>query len=73
MSEMMDLEVLKRHRKEMLREVEQNRLARSLGKCRRRHGSGRVYGLAWELKRIAGRLRKLLSTSRKAGWERSVT
>ncbi len=56
--EMMDLETLKQHREEMIREVEQDRLAKSLRIGRRRRGSRRVSDLVWELKRIAGRLRK---------------
>jgi hypothetical protein len=64
---MMDLEVLKRHREEMIREVDQNRLAKSLRKTPRPHSSGPLSALEWELKRISGRLLKFLRTSRKAG------
>jgi hypothetical protein len=64
---MMDLEFIKQRREEMIREAEQDRLARSLRKGRRRHSSGPVSVLEWELKRISGRLRKLLRASSKAG------
>ena len=57
---MFDLEVWKQRREEMVREVEQNRLAKALRDSRRRRGAGRVSALAWELKRIVGRLLKLL-------------
>ncbi len=48
-----------------MREAEQNRLAKALRDSRKRRGSGRTSALAWELKRIAGRLRKLLRSLRK--------
>jgi hypothetical protein len=57
---MFDLEVWKQRREEMVREVEQNRLAKALRDSRKPRGSGRVSALAWELKRIVGRLLKLL-------------
>jgi hypothetical protein len=57
---MFDLEVWKQRREEMVREIEQNRLAKALRDSRRRRGAGRVSALAWELKRIVGRLLKLL-------------
>ncbi len=60
---MMDLQVWKQRREEMMREAEQGRLARALRGPRKRRGAD----LAWELKRIAGRLRKLLRTLRKVG------
>jgi hypothetical protein len=53
---MMDLEIWKQRREEMMREVEQIRLARALRKSRKRRGSA----LAWELKRAVGHLRKML-------------
>ncbi len=62
---MMDYQVWKQHREEMMREAEQNRLAKALRDSRKRRGSGRTSALAWELKRIAGRLRKLLRSLRK--------
>ena len=63
MMDLMDFEAIKQRREDMIREVEQYRLARAL-KSRRRHVSDRRSVLVWELKRIAGRLRKLLRTSR---------
>jgi hypothetical protein len=65
--EMRILELAEQRREEMLREAEQNRLAKALRDSRKRRGSGRMSALAWELKRIAGRLRKLLRTLRKVG------
>ncbi len=65
MYEIMDLQIWKQRREEMLREAEQNRLAKALRDSRKRRGSGRASFLAWELKRIAGRLRKLLRSLRK--------
>ena len=70
MREMMDFQIWKQRREEMMREAEQNRLAKALRDSRKRRGSGKVSALAWELKRIAGSLRKLLRTSRKVGQER---
>jgi hypothetical protein len=59
--EMMDLQVWKQRRVEMMREVEQNRLAKALRESRKRRGAeGGASSLAWELKRIVGRLLKLL-------------
>ncbi len=65
MYEMMELQIWKQRREEMMREAEQNRLAKALRDSRKRRGSGRASFLAWELKRIAGRLRKLLRSLRK--------
>ena len=49
-------------------EVEQNRLAKALWEARKRRGvEGRASSLAWELKRIAGRLLKLLRSLKRAG------
>ncbi len=64
---MMDFQIWKQRREEMMREAEQNRLARALRGSRKRRSSGRVSALAWELKKIAGRLRKLSRTLRKVG------
>jgi hypothetical protein len=74
MREMMDLQVWKRRRQEMRREVEHNRLDKALRGSRKRRGAGRVraqamaqaWALAWELERIAGRLLKLSRSSRSA-------
>lgn len=58
---MMDLQVWKQRRVEMMREVEQNRLAKALRESRKRRGAeSGASSLAWELKRIVGRLLKLL-------------
>ena len=64
---MFDFEIWKQHREEMMREVEQNRLAKALRDSRKRRGSGRVSSPVWELKRIVGRLLKLLRNLRNAG------
>lgn len=60
-----DFEDWKQHRKEMLREVEQNRLAKTLRESRKPGGSGRASSLVWELKRSAGRLFKLFRSFKK--------
>lgn len=49
----------KNRREEMVREVEENRLAKALRGSRKRCGAGRVSALTRELKRCAGRLLKL--------------
>ena len=57
---MLDLQLLKRRREEMMHEAQQNRLAKALRETRkRRGGAGLASSLAWEIKRIAGRLRKV--------------
>jgi hypothetical protein len=74
MRETMDLQIEKRRRQEMLREVEHNRLDKALRGSRKRRGAGRAtaqawamaWALAWELERIAGRLLKPLGSSRSA-------
>jgi hypothetical protein len=43
-----------------MREMERNRLAETLRESRKRRGVGRASPLAWELKRGAGRVLKLL-------------
>lgn len=58
--EMMDFEVWKQRREEMLREAEQNRLAKALRDSRKQHSTGRASSLVWELHRAVGLLRKLL-------------
>jgi hypothetical protein len=66
MQEMMDLQLLKQRREEMLREAELNRQAKALwalGKGRARRRSA----LVWETNRHAGRLFKLLRFMRNAG------
>ncbi|HEX2266872.1 MAG TPA: hypothetical protein VHI97_01550 [Actinomycetota bacterium] len=44
----------------MIREVEQNRLAKGARASRKRRGSGRVFAPVWELSRVVGSLRKRL-------------
>ena len=60
---MMDFQLVKQRREVMVREVERNRLAKELRNSRKRRDAGRTSSAAWELKRIAGRLRKLLRSS----------
>jgi hypothetical protein len=57
---MFDFETWKQHHEQMVREVEQDRLAKALRDSRKRGGSGRASSPLWELKRIIGRLLKLL-------------
>ena len=64
--EMMDSQTWKQRHEETMREAEQSRLANALRDSRKRHGSGRVSALAWELNRAAGRLRKLLNYLKRA-------
>ena len=59
MHEMMDSQLWKQRREGMLREVERNRMVKALRAARRRR-TGRGSALAWEMKRQAGRLLKLL-------------
>jgi hypothetical protein len=66
MQEMMNLQLVKQRREEMLGEVELNRQAKALraaGKGR----AGRRSALVWEMKWHAGRLLKLLGTLKNAG------
>jgi hypothetical protein len=63
---MMDLQVWKQRREEMMHEAEQDRLARVLRGSRKRRGSGWASSVVWELNRSAGRLRKLLRSPNKA-------
>ena len=62
-------EAIRQRREEMVREVKQNRLARALRRSRRRRAgvSDRALALVWEARRIAGRLFKLIKSSRDAG------
>ena len=62
---MMDLQIWEQRREEMLREVEQNRLAKVLPDSRKRRGAGRTSSLAWELSRAAGVLRKPLRSPKR--------
>lgn len=61
----MDFEMWKRRREELIREAEQNRLAKELRASRERRGSGRASAPAWGPRRAAGRLLKLLRILRK--------
>jgi hypothetical protein len=63
---MMDLQLAKQHREEMLREVELNRQAKVLRAAPKGH-AGRRSTLVWEIERHAGRLLKLLRLMRNAG------
>ncbi len=66
---MVDLQIWKQRREEMMREAEQNRLAKALRESRKRRTGANNWAssLAWELKRIAGRLLKLLRSLTRAG------
>ena len=68
MHEMMDYQLWKQRREEVMREVELNRLAKALqAACK--WGAGRRSALAWEMKRYAGSILKLLRrTVRNAGY-----
>jgi hypothetical protein len=55
MREMMDSQLRKQRRQDMLREVERNRLVKALWVTRRRR-TGRRSTLVWEMKRQAERL-----------------
>jgi hypothetical protein len=57
MREMMNLDVWRRRREEMVREAEQIRLAKVLRAGRKTRGS-RLFRLAWDLRRGAGILLK---------------
>ena len=59
MKQMMDYELWKQRREEMLREAEMNHLAKALRASRKRR-TGHRSALAWEMKRQAGRLFKRL-------------
>ena len=64
---MFDFEVWKQRREEMMREVERSSLVRVSSDSRKRRGPGRASSPLWELKRIVGRLLKLLRNLRNAG------
>jgi hypothetical protein len=67
--EMMDLELWKQRREELMHEAKQNRLARALRDSRKRRGAGLASSLAWELRRHAGHLRKFVRSLRKTDSE----
>jgi hypothetical protein len=59
--EMVDPQLMKLRQEKLLHEAETNRPARALRAGRKRRAdTNRVSALAWEVKRIAGRLHKLL-------------
>jgi hypothetical protein len=66
MHNMMNLELAKQRREELLREAESNHQAKVLRAARKRR-AGRRSGLVWEIKRHAGRLFKLLRTLMNTG------
>ena len=66
MHQMIDIQLVKLRREEMVREVELNRQSKALraaGKGR----AGRRSALVWEMNRYAGRLLKHLRLMRNAG------
>jgi hypothetical protein len=56
---MMDLQAWKHRHEEMMSEAQQERRAKELRGSRKRRGSGGTSSLLWDLRRHAGRLRKL--------------
>jgi hypothetical protein len=66
MYSMMDFQLAKQRREEMLRALEMNRQAKTLQATRKQRTSRRS-ALTWEMKRHAGRLLKFLRALRKAG------
>ncbi len=70
MREWMDLQIWKQRLEEMMREAEQNRLAKALRESRKKRRPGannRASSLAWELERDVGRLLKFLRSLKRAG------
>jgi hypothetical protein len=59
---MMDLQLWKRRREELMHEAHQNRLAKALQGSRKLRRAGEAPSLAWELKRGTGRLLKVLGS-----------
>ena len=57
---MMDWEAWQQRREEMVREAELNRLAKALRAHRKETRGSRTSALAWELRRAAGILLKLV-------------
>ena len=56
----MDFEIWKQRREEMMREAQQEHLAKALRASRKRRGSGGASSGSRGIKKIAGRLRKRL-------------
>jgi hypothetical protein len=66
MHEMMDFQLVKERREEVMREAEMSRQAKALRTPRKRR-DGRRSAVVWEMRRYAGRLLKvLLGTLRNA-------
>ena len=63
---MIDLQLIKLQREELLREAELNRQAKALRAASKGH-TGRRSTLVWEIERHAGLLLKLLRLMRNAG------
>jgi hypothetical protein len=61
---MMNWEAWQQRREEMVREAELNRLAQALRKHRKETRGDRTSALAWELRRGAGILLKLVRTQK---------
>ena len=68
---MFDFETWKQHRQELMREVERGGLAKESRDSHKRGGPGRASSPLWELKRIVGRLLKLLRNLRNPTEDRS--
>jgi hypothetical protein len=66
MHDMIRSDLAKQRHEELLREAEMNRRAKALRASRKRR-EGRRSALAWEIKRHAGSLLKLLRALRKVG------
>lgn len=60
MHDMMDFETWKQRHEQMMRDAQQEHLAKALRASRKRHRSGGASSVSWEVKRIVGRLRKRL-------------
>jgi hypothetical protein len=67
---MMDLQVFKQRREELMREVRQDRLAKDLRGSRERRVTGLATSLVWEIRRGVGNLRKLSRRLKKPDPER---
>ena len=70
---MMDLQVFKQRREELMREVRQDRLAKDLRHSRERRVTGLATSLVWEIRRGVGNLRKLSRRLKKLDHERKET
>jgi hypothetical protein len=70
---MMDLQVFKQRREELMREVRQDSLAKDLRGSRERRVTGLAPSLVWEIRRGVGNLRKLSRRLKKPDHERKET